>query len=105
MSADPGAEMKVEKKEGKEEIKSYPYLSSLNPAQLKGNSQIPRNQVKQLIPQLSSTHPIFHFKSSLDLDLGKLESSLHVLPTSFESMGIDLWRLLLLRLRIKLLMR
>jgi hypothetical protein len=45
MSADPGAEVKAEEKEGKEEIKSYPYLSSLNPAQLKGNSQIPRNQV------------------------------------------------------------
>ena len=44
MSADPGAEVKLEGKEGKEEIKSYPYLSSLNPAQLKGNSQLPRNQ-------------------------------------------------------------
>jgi hypothetical protein len=38
MSADPGAEVKLEGKEGKEEIKSYPYLSSLNPAQLKGKS-------------------------------------------------------------------
>jgi hypothetical protein len=45
MSADPGAEVKAQEKEGKEQIKSYPYLSSLNPAQLKGNSQIPRNQV------------------------------------------------------------
>jgi hypothetical protein len=38
MSADPGAGVKTEEKEGKDEIKSYPYLSSLNPAQLKGKS-------------------------------------------------------------------
>jgi len=37
MSADPG--LKEENNgESKEEIKSYPYLSSLNPAQLKGKS-------------------------------------------------------------------
>jgi len=51
MSADPGKEVKAEEKDVKEEIKSYPYLSSLNPAQLKGKSQIP-NISKQLIPKL-----------------------------------------------------
>jgi hypothetical protein len=44
MSADPGAKVESEGKEVKEEIKSYPYLSSLNPAQLKGKSQIPKYQ-------------------------------------------------------------
>jgi hypothetical protein len=43
MSADPGAEVKLEGKEGKEEIKSYPYLFSLNPAQLRGKSSIQVN--------------------------------------------------------------
>ena len=44
MSADPGAGVKTEEKEVKEELKSYPYLSSLNPAQLKGKSEIPNYQ-------------------------------------------------------------
>jgi len=44
MSADPGKEVKAEEKEAKEEIKSYPYLSSLNPAQLKGKYQISKYQ-------------------------------------------------------------
>ena len=40
MSADPGDIEVVKEEEEKGDIKLYPYLSSLNPAQLKGTSKI-----------------------------------------------------------------
>lgn len=36
MSTDPGVKKEKEEEGKKEDIKSYPYLASLNPAQLKG---------------------------------------------------------------------
>ena len=40
MSADPGDVKVVKEEEEKGDIKLYPYLSSLNPAQLKGTSKL-----------------------------------------------------------------
>jgi hypothetical protein len=60
MSEDPGEESKPKMEAIAEDPKAFPYLASLNPAQLKGKSP---TSLTWLRLQLSSPHPTPHYKS------------------------------------------